>query len=188
MGVEEKKKNETAAATEQIHVEAPPRDGAEEKVVLPLPDDRISPSDQKALAPPQAAPAAEKQSIERDAMLAQVEREKKLALIKAWEENEKTKADNKAYKKLCAIESWENTKKAYVEAQLKKMEEKLEKQKAEYAEKMKNEKADIHKVAEEKKVMVEASRREEILTVEEAAAKYRATGNTPKKFLGCCGR
>lgn len=30
-----------------------------------------------------------------DVGLAQVEIEKKLALIKAWEENEKTKADNK---------------------------------------------------------------------------------------------
>lgn len=63
--------------------------------------------------------------------------------------------------------------------------EKLEKQKAEYAEKMKNKVALVHKQAEEKRAMVEAQRGEEILKAEEMAAKYRATGQTPKKFLGC---
>jgi hypothetical protein len=51
-----------------------------------------------------------------------VETEKRNSLIKAWEENEKTKAENKASKKLSAILSWENTKKANIEAQLKKIE------------------------------------------------------------------
>nr|GMC85191.1 remorin-like [Ipomoea batatas] len=59
---------------------------------------------------------------DRDAALAQLELEKRLALIKAWEENEKAKADNKAHKKLSAIAAWENTKKASVEAQLKQIE------------------------------------------------------------------
>uniref|UniRef100_A0A453CFB0 Remorin C-terminal domain-containing protein n=1 Tax=Aegilops tauschii subsp. strangulata TaxID=200361 RepID=A0A453CFB0_AEGTS len=73
-----------------------------------------------------------------DLALARVESEKRNSLIKAWEENEKTKAENKATKKVSAILSWENTKKANIEAQLKKIEEQLEKKKAEYAEKMKN--------------------------------------------------
>lgn len=63
--------------------------------------------------------------------------------------------------------------------------EKLEKKKAEYAEKMKNKMAEVHKVAEEKRAMVEANRMEQHLKVEETAAKYRAAGYTPKKLLGC---
>ncbi|KAH6777737.1 Remorin family protein [Perilla frutescens var. hirtella] len=121
----------------------------------------------------------------RDAGLAQVEIEKKLALIKAWEENEKTKADNKAYKKLSAIDAWENTKRAAVEAQLKQIEEKFERKKAEYGEKMKNKVALVHKAAEEKRAMIEANRGKEFLTVEEAAAKFRTTGSTPKKSCAC---
>lgn len=65
--------------------------------------------------------------------------------------------------------------------------EELEKKKAEYAEKMKNKVALIHKQAEEKKAMIEARRGEEFLKAEEMAAKFRATGQTPKKVLGCFG-
>ena len=61
----------------------------------------------------------------------------------------------------------------------------MEKKKAEYGEKMKNKVAEIHKAAEEKRAMIEAHKGEEILKAEECAAKYRATGYTPKKFLGC---
>lgn len=42
----------------------------------------------------------------------------------------------------------------------------------------------VHKQADEKRATVEAKRMEEILKVEEMATKYRATGQTPKKFLG----
>ena len=65
------------------------------------------------------------------------------------------------------------------------VQEKLEKLKAEYVEKMKNKVALIHKEAEEKKAIVEAKRGEDLLKAEESAAKYRATGTTPKKILGC---
>ncbi|RWV87039.1 hypothetical protein GW17_00051009 [Ensete ventricosum] len=65
--------------------------------------------------------------------------------------------------------------------------EALEKKKAEYVEKMKNKIAMLHKAAEEKKAMVEAKRGEEFLKAEEMAAKYRVTGFTPKKLLGCFG-
>ena len=67
------------------------------------------------------------------------------------------------------------------------VQEELEKKKAEYAEKMKNKKAFIHRRAEEKRAMVMARRGEEVLKAEEMAAKYRATGVAPKKFLGCFG-
>ncbi|KAK1260974.1 hypothetical protein QJS04_geneDACA002188 [Acorus gramineus] len=50
---------------------------------------------------------------------------------------------------------------------------------------MKNKIVLIHKEAEEKRVMVEAKRGEELL--KEVAAKYRASGLAPKKLLGCFG-
>lgn len=116
-----------------------------------------------------------------------------------------------------ATGTWENSMKASAEAQLKKMEvkqlcwvpssslliivigmnivmiklwqeqEKLEKKKAEYGERMKNKIAEIHKATEEKRAMIEAKRRENLLKIEEAAAKYRASGTAPKKLHGCLG-
>ncbi|XVF51520.1 hypothetical protein PTKIN_Ptkin04bG0191500 [Pterospermum kingtungense] len=157
---------EKVVAAQEKHV-------AEEKSLIPVP--------QKVAA----APATDKSPNNRESVLARVETEKKVALIRAWEENEKAKVDNKAHKKISAIGSWENTKKAGVEAQLKRIEEKLEKKKAEYAEKMKNKVAEIHKEAEEKRAVIEAKKGEEFLKIEETAAKFRATGYTPKKLLGC---
>ncbi|XP_043717573.1 remorin-like isoform X1 [Telopea speciosissima] len=174
----------------------PPVEGqkdAEEKTVIPPPTKETEKvDDSKALTmiekvPESTGEKSSGSSNDRDAALARLEAEKRLALIKAWEESEKTKAENKAHKKLYAIESWENSKKAAVEAKLKKIEEKLEKQKAEYVEKMKNEVALIHKEAEEKRAMIEAKRGEDLLKAEEIAAKYRATGNTPKTLIGCFG-
>ncbi|KAJ7952339.1 Remorin [Quillaja saponaria] len=135
-----------------------------------------------------AGPAIEKSSggsTSQDVLLAQVEAEKRLALIKAWEESEKTKAENKAYKKFSAVGSWENRRKASVDAELKQIEEKWERKKAEYEEKMKKKIAEIHQVAEEKKAMVEAKRREDFLKAEDKAAKFRASGYKPKRFFAC---
>ncbi|KAM1029462.1 hypothetical protein ACFX2A_042972 [Malus domestica] len=158
----------------------------------PPPESKAELDESKALATvvdkpsePIAEEKSKEGSINRDAVLAKVATEKRLSLIRAWEESEKSRAQNKAQKKLSAIGSWENTRKAIVEAELKKIEEKLEKQKAEYVEQMKNKIALIHKAAEEKRAVVEAKRGEDLLKAEEAAAKYRATGKTPKKLLGC---
>ncbi|CAG7860986.1 unnamed protein product [Brassica rapa] len=52
----------------------------------------------------------------------EIEKEKTIALINAWEENEKAKAQTKAYKELCSIETWENNMKTSLELDLKKME------------------------------------------------------------------
>ncbi|KAA8520805.1 hypothetical protein F0562_011478 [Nyssa sinensis] len=164
-----------------------PNDVASNKSLVPLPDDKVSHSKPPATVEKVPDPGVEKGSgvsIDRDAVLARVEKEKRLALIKAWEDSEKNKAENKAYKKLSTIGAWENRKRASVEAQLKKIEEKFEKKKAEYAEKMNNKKAEIHKAAEEKRASVEAKRGEDLLKVEEAAVKFRATGNAPKKLFG----
>ncbi|ESR58326.1 hypothetical protein KPL70_010172 [Citrus sinensis] len=151
----------------------PNNDVAEEKAVTQLHDQEKPVDDSKALA------------VVDHVALAEVEKEKRESFIKAWEESEKTKAENKAQKKLSAVAAWENSKKASLEAKLKKIEEQLERKKAEYAEKMKNKVALVHKEAEEKRAMVEARRGEDVLKAEEIAAKYRATGTTPKKLLGC---
>ncbi|GMP96231.1 hypothetical protein CsSME_00044964 [Camellia sinensis var. sinensis] len=167
--------------TKKVESEANPTAAPSEKSLVPIPDEKLSLAKTLAIPEKDSDFAAEKKSgdpTDRDAVLARVETEKRFALIKAWEESEKTKTENKAYKKLSAIGSWENSKKACVEAQLKKME-------AEYTEKMKNKAAEIHKAAEEKRAMIEAKRGEDVLKVEEVAAKFRATGNTPKKFFGC---
>ncbi|XP_059318176.1 remorin-like [Lycium ferocissimum] len=147
------------------------------KAVINVPPQKTNPSPRKS----------SKGSHERDTALAQLNTDKKSAFIKAWEESEKSRVDNKAQKKLSKVAAWENSKKAHLDAKLKKLEERLEQKKAEYAEKMKNKAALIHKEAEEKKAMVEAKRGEQILKTEEMAAKYRATGQTPKKLLGCVG-
>ncbi|XWS61803.1 hypothetical protein CRYUN_Cryun07bG0156700 [Craigia yunnanensis] len=173
MGEEEANKMEASEPKELQQPVKEQKDAAVEKSVIPVPE-KVA-----------AAPAIEKSPNNRDSVLARVETEKRLALVKAWEENEKAKIENKAHKKISAIGSWENTKKADVEAQLKSIEEKLEKKKAEYAEKMKNKVVEIHKEAEEKRAVIEAKRGEDFLKIEETAVKFRATGYIPKKFLGC---
>lgn len=185
MGEEEAKKVELEQVSK--HEEETPKDVAEEKSVIPVP----VPDETKAIVavatlPPQPEKLKSSGgSIDRDIVLAKVAQDKKLALIKAWEDSEKTKAENKACKKLSGVDSWENTQKAAIEAQLRKTEEKLEKMKADTAEKMKNKIAEIHRIAEEKRAMVEAKKGEENLKAEERAAKFRATGKTPKKVIGC---
>ncbi|XP_022159796.1 remorin-like isoform X2 [Momordica charantia] len=169
------------AEAEETETETPQNDVAQHNTpIVPLPPPPIlhkisDPSAQKTDA-----------SKDRDVALARVEWEKKLALIKAWEESEKIKAENKAYKRLSAIDSWEDGKKASIEAQLMKIEEKMEKKKAEYVEEMKNKIVGIHKQGEEKKAAIEAERREQYLKVEETAAKYRSSGFTPKNLLLKC--
>ncbi|KAK4489547.1 hypothetical protein RD792_005356 [Penstemon davidsonii] len=196
MAEEEAKKVEPEVCSEtpppQPAVEEPveaPKDVAEEKTVIPPPpaEDK-SEEECKALAIVEKPEVDEEKksegSVDRDAVLARVATEKRLSLVRAWEESEKSKAENKAQKKISAIGAWENSKKASLEAELKKIEEQLEKQKAEYVEKIKNKVALVHKAAEEKRANIEAKRGEDLLKAEETAAKYRATGTGPKKLLG----
>ncbi|KAL4288727.1 hypothetical protein AHAS_Ahas19G0315100 [Arachis hypogaea] len=58
-----------------------------------------------------------------DAVLARVATEKRMSMIKAWEESEKSRAENKTQKKLSSISSWENNKIASTEDGLKKIHE-----------------------------------------------------------------
>ncbi|XP_073031824.1 remorin-like isoform X1 [Primulina eburnea] len=164
------------------------KDVVEEKSEIPLAEEK-KPDESKALAVVEKPESTERKeaegSISRDAVLERVATEKRLSLVKAWEESEKSKAENKAQKKVSAIAAWENCKKASLEAELKKIEEQLENKKAKYIEKMKNKVALVHKTAEEKRATAEAKRGEDLLKAEETAAKYRATGTGPKKLLGC---
>ncbi|CAJ2676615.1 unnamed protein product [Trifolium pratense] len=136
---------------------------------------------------PPAAGTDTKDSVDRDAVLARVESQKRLALIKAWEENEKTKVENRAYKMQSAVDLWEDNKKSSIEAKFKGIEVKLDKKKSEYIEVMQNKIGEIHLSAEEKKAMIEAQKGEEIVKVEETAAKFRSRGYEPRRLLGCFG-
>ncbi|KAA8533735.1 hypothetical protein F0562_031252 [Nyssa sinensis] len=201
MAEEELKKLESESPSEPPLAPTPelidaPKEVAEEKSVIPAPPPaeepppvEEKPDESKTLAVVEKVPdAGEGKSVEgsinRDAVLERVATEKRMSLIKAWEESEKSKVENKAQKKLSAVGAWEHSREATVEAELKKIEEKLEKEKAEYVEKMKNKVALIHKAAAEKRAMIEAKRGEDLLKAEEMAAKYRATGSAPKKLLG----
>ncbi|KAJ6320380.1 hypothetical protein OIU78_015715 [Salix suchowensis] len=172
--------SKSEVADEKAIVPPPPAAEEEEKVADGSKDLSVAEKTEPGLTPKKISGG----SMDRDVALADLEKEKKLSFVKAWEDSERTKAENKSQKKLSAVVAWENSKKAALEATLRKMEEKLEKERAVYAEKMRNKVALIHKEAEEKRAMVESKRGEEFLKAEEMAAKYRATGQTPKKFLG----
>lgn len=192
--VEDSKKPEveTPEVVAPAPAPAPVSETAEEKSIVPVtPPPEEKPEESKALAVVEKTPepveekASEGGSVNRDKVLERVATEKRLSLIKAWEESEKSKAENKAQKNLSAVTSWENSRKATIEADLKKIEEKLEKKKAVYVEQLKNKIAAIHKAAEEKRATIEAKQGEDLLLAEEKAAKYRATGTGPKKLFGC---
>ncbi|KAM5557326.1 remorin-like [Rosa sericea] len=175
----------TSSEEKPAVVEAPKeeyKEKSEEKAPEPADETKALAIVEKPCEP--AEERSKEGSVDRDAVLAKVATEKRISLINAWEESEKSKVENKAHKKLSVVGSWENTKKADVEAELKKIEEKLEKKKAEYVEQMKNKIALIHKAAEEKRALIEAKRAEDLLKAEETAAKYRTTGKAPKKLLG----
>ncbi|KAK9178779.1 hypothetical protein WN943_027973 [Citrus x changshan-huyou] len=113
MAEEEPKKLETETPTEPPPPPStepaapaaaePPKDVADDKTVIPSPPAEDKPEESKALAVVDKAPEAEpptgekstEGSVNRDAVLARVETEKRISLIKAWEESEKSKAENK---------------------------------------------------------------------------------------------
>ncbi|CAJ1817446.1 unnamed protein product [Sphenostylis stenocarpa] len=183
---EPQSKPETATDQALVVVELPSQDavaaeasGADEAKAIVV----VAPANTEI---PENKPSS-RGSIDRDIALAQVAKEKQMSYVKAWEESEKAKADNRANKHISEVAAWEEKKEAALEAELKKLEEKLEKKKAKCVEKMKNKMALVHKKAEEKRAVIESKRGEEVLKAEESAAKYRATGTTPKKSMGCCG-
>ncbi|CAL4917452.1 unnamed protein product [Urochloa decumbens] len=184
-------------------------DVAEEKAAMPAPEES------KALVVVEGdeKPAATDGSRDRDAFLTRVATDKTTSLIRAWEESEKAKADNRqkkpplccymmmlcvcsfhesdclnflcpgrAARRLANVTSWENSKVAQMEAELKKIH--LEMKKAAQAEKLRNSAAAARRAAEEKRAAAVAMRGEEVIRAEEAAARYRATGQAPAKLFG----
>ncbi|CAL4925782.1 unnamed protein product [Urochloa decumbens] len=141
-------------------------DVAEEKAAMPAPEES------KALV------------VVEDAFLTRVATDKTTSLIRAWEESEKAKAENRAARRLANVTSWENSKVAQMEAELKKIHEQLEMKKAAQAEKLRNSAAAARRAAEEKRAAAVAMRGEEVIRAEEAAARYRATGQAPAKLFG----
>uniref|UniRef100_A0A0E0M9F8 Remorin C-terminal domain-containing protein n=1 Tax=Oryza punctata TaxID=4537 RepID=A0A0E0M9F8_ORYPU len=135
----------------------PTKDIAEERAAVPAPEES------KAMT---VIEDAEKAAA-TDALLTRVATEKRMS----------------AAKKLADIASWENSKVAEIEAEIKKYQEYLERKKAEQVEKLMNSVAMVHRAAEEKRAAAEARRGEEVVKAEEAAAKYRAKGEPPKKLL-----
>ncbi|XP_030551681.2 remorin-like [Rhodamnia argentea] len=183
--VMEEEVEKEAGRTDAPEAPPEPENGAQEKIVISAPNKKVA-----FVADDEITDAVEKGSgdqTEGDGVLAQVETEKRLALIRAWEESEKSKAESRAYKKLTITGSWENTQIASVEARIKEIEEETEKKKAEQAEKIRNRLVEIHKEAEVKKATIEVKRGEDIIKVQEAAAKFRATGYVPRKLLRCFG-
>eukprot|EP00249_Psilotum_nudum_P000922 c13119_g1_i1 orf=124-720(+) len=120
-------------------------------------------------------------SLNHDFVLARLNQEKILSIIRAWDENAKAKSINRYNRKLAKVSVWESAKKVAAEARLRTVEEKLEKKRAGYIEETKNEIASVHRKAEEEKALAEARHGEQLLTVEEKAAKFRASGKLPKK-------
>ncbi|KAI5072611.1 hypothetical protein GOP47_0012717 [Adiantum capillus-veneris] len=126
-------------------------------------------------------------SLNREIVLAKLNQEKVLSLIRAWEDNIKAKSVNRLGKKLAKISAWEKAKKARAEAHLQELEEKLEKKKASFVENVKNEIAAVHRKAEEERALAEANHGAQTLKAEEVAAKYRASGKLPRKYAMCFG-
>ena len=98
------------AEHKKVESESPAVAPAKEKAVVvappPPPEEKVD--DSKALStvektPDSAEKIKKKGSLDRDVALAKVETEKTTSFIKAWEESEKTKAENKAQKKLSAV-------------------------------------------------------------------------------------
>ncbi|CAN7026157.1 unnamed protein product [Brassica oleracea var. botrytis] len=118
----------------------------------------------------------------------EIEKEKTIALINAWEENEKAKAQTKAYKELCSIEAWENNMKTSLELDLKKMEENSEVEKAEYSKRFKKKIPEIEKIAEAKREKIEKLKEQKSINLKKMSEKLSANPNAypPKtKTCGC---
>eukprot|EP00249_Psilotum_nudum_P002117 c14998_g1_i1 orf=284-691(-) len=125
-------------------------------------------------------------SKSRDEALARVNQDKTFSRIQAWEETEKSKVLNKYAKAVVKITAWENTRNATAETVLKKDEEKLERRRAVYLEKMKNMIAEVHRQAEEMRAAAKAMKAQELLRIEDVAAKFRSEGYMPNRCL-CFG-
>lgn len=158
---------------------------AESKALIPVPQSKEDLGDGEGEGTPGSVGSLAAGSLNRDLVLAKLNQERKHSLIRAWEENVKSKSLNSYNKTAAKISAWERAKKAKAEAKLRTLEEKLEKKRAAYVEKMKNEIASVQMKAEEERALAEARHGEKTLKAEELAAKYRASGRLPKRYPFC---
>ncbi|KAJ7951124.1 Remorin family protein [Quillaja saponaria] len=99
----------------EVQTDPTPGPAKEEKALVPVPPSEVKPVETKSLPVVQKIVDPVKQkssggSGDRDIALADVEKEKKLSYVKAWEESEKSKAENKAQKNVSSVAAWENSK------------------------------------------------------------------------------
>ncbi|KAL1086448.1 hypothetical protein V6Z11_D08G116500 [Gossypium hirsutum] len=131
--VEEPKKLESETPSDPP---PPPTEAAVEEFVTPPPPTEEKPADSTEKPPEPIEKAAEAaESTEKKSTEVSVDRgnfvspscvnkilscatEKRISLINAWEESEKSKAENNT-EEASSIAAWENTKKAAIEAELK---------------------------------------------------------------------
>ncbi|KAJ7520023.1 hypothetical protein O6H91_20G063900 [Diphasiastrum complanatum] len=138
-------------------------------------------------APPSPTSLLSTTGDTRDVLLAKAHQDKVMKYIEAWQVHEKAIIANKYQKEVMKIGAWVHAEKAKVEAKLKKAEAKLEKKKAKIHEQMMNEIAAIQRNGEERKAETEIKQVEEVVKIEEKAARYRATGKSPKRSASCLG-
>ncbi|KAJ7951125.1 Remorin family protein [Quillaja saponaria] len=82
----------------EVQTDPTPGPAKEEKALVPVPPSEVKPVETKSLP------------VVQNIALADVEKEKKLSYVKAWEESEKSKAENKAQKNVSSVAAWENSK------------------------------------------------------------------------------
>lgn len=143
---------------------------------------------QKSLSDTEVSPRSASlggSSLNKDLVMAKLNKDKILLLIKAWEENKKKKSFNRFSKKMAKLEAWEVGKKARAEARLRTSEERLENERAACLERARNKIALVQKIAEEQRALAEARHGRQVLKAEETAAKCRASGARPHRFF-CC--
>ncbi|KAG2262333.1 hypothetical protein Bca52824_069412 [Brassica carinata] len=117
----------------------------------------------------------------------EIEREKSLALLNAWKENEKAKAQTKAYRELCSLEEWENNMKTALELDLKKMEENLEVEKGENSKRFKKKIPEIKKIAEAKREKIEKQKEKGTIKLKRMSEKLSANPNAYPPGTKTCG-
>ncbi|KAG9456588.1 hypothetical protein H6P81_001096 [Aristolochia fimbriata] len=161
----------------------------EEKMVVPRPSAEEF-GDFVSTNPVQEAPEAKKtaeKTSKGDSPSAWNQPETRISVINAWVEFKKTKAEIEANKKLSNIQMWERMKITSKKDRLKQIKANLEAKKSKVFGNIENKMDIIHKVADEKRLMVDAERHEKHFKAEKMGAKYRATAFAPKKIVGCFG-
>ncbi|KAJ6843475.1 uncharacterized protein M6B38_296810 [Iris pallida] len=134
-------------------------------------------------APADAAPAAAGigGGAGQRASVRQVRKEEVESKIAAWEAAELAKVHNRFKREEAIITGWEDEQVEKATACLRKIERKLEEEKARAVERMRNDVAVARQKAEEKRASVEAKRGEKLARVLELGKLMKIVGKPPSK-------